>query len=110
MKKIKGQKRQGDVLIQQVDSIPNGATKIKHTGKITVAHGEATGHHHTIEADKADWWKDADSSDQFVNLVKEKKPKLLTHQEHAPATVAPRKHMVRRQREYSANLIRRVAD
>lgn len=93
-----------------VEAIPKGATKLKHFGKVTVAHGEATGHHHTIEADKADWWKDADSSDQFVDLTKEKQAKKLVHQEHAPATVAPRKHIVRRQREYSTDLIRRVAD
>lgn len=105
MTKIKGQTRQGDVLTQRVTDIPKTAMKQKHSGSITVALGEATGHHHTIEVDRADWWKDGD--DQFVSLPK---ASPLTHQEHRKISLKRGKHVVRRQREYTPQAIRNVAD
>jgi len=104
-KKIKGQSRQGDVLIQRVSEIPGCAIPQKHSGKIIVALGEATGHHHAIESDRADWWKEGD--DQFVALSRSAP---LTHQEHAPIPLKRGKHIVRRQREYSPEAIRNVKD
>ena len=99
--------RQGDVLIEQVAEIPAGVKRVKpEAGRIILAHGEATGHHHSIDADAANWWK-TDSGEQFVT-VKEKTQ--VVHQEHSPIDLPRGKYRVTRQREYSPEAIRNVAD
>lgn len=116
--KIAGQFRQGDVLIEYVDSIPASAKRVSKRGlkRITVAHGEATGHHHSIDIDAADWWKAPSGAakgndamqEQFVEIKHET---ALVHQEHARIDLAPGKTArVIRQREYTPEAIRNVAD
>ncbi len=98
--------RQGDVLIERVASVPTEAQKLKSSKRITLALGEATGHHHTLECDDpADWWKRGD--EQFVSLSS---TSILTHQEHAPIDLSPGIYRVTRQREYSPEAIRNVQD
>jgi hypothetical protein len=100
--------RQGDVLIQRVTSIPASAIVAKRIeGKIILAYGEATGHHHAIgETDSADWWKDGEV--QFLEIPKT--GATVTHQEHSPIALPPGKYRVTRQREYSPEAIRNVRD
>ena len=100
--------RQGDVLIRRISSIPTSAKAQKpENGRIILAHGEATGHHHSIEADAADWWKSADSDEQFVSV---KSHTAVVHQEHAPIDLPPGKYSILRQKEYTPQQIRNVAD
>lgn len=111
-RKIKTQFRQGDILIEAVEEVPSSAVKQKpDNGRIIVAHGEVTGHHHSLEADLADWWKeegkDALVADQFVSV---QRPTALVHQEHARVPLNQGTYRVRRQREYSPEAIRNVAD
>lgn len=97
--------RQGDVLIERVEQIPKTANRA--TGRIILAHGEATGHHHAIdERDPADWWKEADGT-QYVHA---RGNSTVTHQEHAPILLPPGKYKVMRQVEYAPEAIRNVAD
>lgn len=99
--------RQGDVLIERITALPKGLTKQKHAGRIILAFGEVTGHHHSLaEADLADWWKDG-KGEQFLTV---KETALVEHQEHAPITLEPGHYRVKRQREYSPEAIRNVAD
>src|SRR5258708_19010016 len=99
------QYRQGDVLIEEWPSaIPDNAVK-QPKGRAILAHGEATGHHHSLEIDPADWWKT--DSEQFVTITK---PTRVVHQEHAPVSLPAGKYRVRRQREYTPAAIRNVAD
>ena len=99
--------RQGDVLIERVRTIPDELTQQKPVdGRVILAYGEATGHHHSIEADAADWWKDSDG-EQFVTV---RKSTSVVHQEHAPIALEPGNYRVRRQREYTPQAIRNVAD
>ena len=113
MKKNPNLFRQGDVILQRLPdgtSLPVDAAKQKRSSRITLALGEVTGHHHTLELeDPADWWKKGEgvSHEQFVDL---KKGGTLTHQEHAPIDLPPGKYRVRIQREYSPQEIRSVAD
>jgi len=102
------QYRQGDVLIERVEEIPRGIKRQKHKGKIVLALGEATGHHHCLETEAyaADWWK-TDGGDQFVET---RASAVITHQEHAPIPLPAGRYRVRRQREYSPEAIRNVAD
>ena len=109
MKKNKMQiYRQGDVLVQRVKSVPSTAkAQSPINGRVILAYGEVTGHHHSIEADAADWWKSADTDDQFIDV---KQPTQLVHQEHSAVALKLGKYRVSRQREYSPAAIRNVAD
>lgn len=74
--------RHGDVTIHRIQKLPEGAKKIKHDGKFTVALGEATGHHHTLYAN--------DMKVYEVNgtyLLHLPSPTPLRHQEHEEVIV-----------------------
>lgn len=99
--------RQGDVLIEEVAKLPTGLTKQKPTtGRAILALGEATGHHHSVDIDRADWWKDG-AGEQFLSVTDEAE---VTHQEHETITLPPGNYRIRRQREYTPEAIRNVAD
>lgn len=102
--------RQGDVLIERIEEIPQTAAKQRSGKKILLAHGEVTGHHHALEAeDPADWWKVEGSQldEQFV-VVRSRA--LVTHEEHGTIELPKGKYRVTRQREYTPQEIRRVQD
>lgn len=103
---IQKQFRQGDVLIERVEKIPVGMQKQHAKGRIILAHGEATGHHHSLARDAADWWK-GEGEEQFLELSR---PASVTHQEHAAVELPAGRYRVTRQREYSPEAIRNVAD
>ena len=103
----KHQYRQGDVLLLLVASIPPEATEGKRDGgRIVLAYGEVTGHAHTIETDTATPFITPDGELYIVvDEVSE-----LVHQEHAAIALEPGAYRVVRQREYSPEAIRNVAD
>jgi len=103
--KIKGQYRQGDVLIQQVDKTKLGEFVAENRDRVILAHGEATGHHHSVmECDEAV------VGETRVIIPRANRPQVI-HQEHAPiALKRGRAHIVRRQTEYTPGPIRNVAD
>jgi hypothetical protein len=102
--KKKNQFRQGDVLIERVAAVPAGSKKQK--GRVILAHGEATGHAHEVDQAVAEAWK-GDNGDLTVKV---KKKSAVTHQEHAPIPVRRGAYRITRQREYSPEAIRNVAD
>lgn len=124
--KIKGQYRQGDLLIERVKDAeaPPGS---KRALSIVLAEGEATGHHHVLRAgeepDAADWWKEngperqtatvptfnwwQEGEAQFFALAE---PARVSHEEHGAIQLGGGTHRVIRQREYTPTEIRRVAD
>jgi len=108
--------RQGDVLIELVETLPTTATKQKRSRRIILAHGEVTGHHHALEvADPADWWKTADEKPSTTGLAGEifltvKTKAKVTHQEHATVDLPAGTYRVTRQREYSPEAIINVKD
>lgn len=104
MKKVKFQARQGDVLIESTNALPALAKRAK--GRVVLAEGEATGHAHEIDQDAGEAWKE---HGQTVAVVATR-PTQVKHQEHAPIELAPGKYKVTRQREYSPEAIRNVAD
>lgn len=102
--------RQGDVLIERVAELPKGLKQQPKGEQIILALGEATGHHHSVEVeepDRADWWKSEDGSAQFLDLAA---PARVTHQEHAAIELPAGRYRVTRQREYSPEEVRNVAD
>ena len=99
--------RQGDVLIERVDTaIPAGAEKVKpDAGRVILAYGEVTGHAHALDSRLAQMYRwEGDE------LIEVKKGAVITHEEHAPIPLEPGVYRIRHQREYHPQELRRVED
>ena len=99
--------RQGDVLIVAVDKLPENLSPVpRENGAVVLAHGEATGHTHAVRAKNATLY--SANAERFLRVTK--RSVALLHEEHSPITIAPGVYKVIRQREYSPEEIRNVAD
>jgi hypothetical protein len=92
--------RQGDVLLVEVSSMPEGAKQKDNV----LALGEVTGHSHTIEGAEV-YLKDGN---QYV-IVKQKQA-VVNHQEHKQIQVPKGIYSVVIQREYDVLANRLVMD
>lgn len=103
--------RQGDILIlATTEPIPAAAQPVaREHGRIVLAHGEVTGHAHVIDSENALFLTvDLDEmTDRFLRVEQEVQ---VFHDEHGTITLPPGEYVVRRQREYSPEEIRRVTD
>lgn len=99
--------RQGDVLLKAGASLlPKKAKKVRaQKGRLILARGEATGHHHSVDASACDLFS---LDGKMVLVVHE--PTTIQHQEHTAIEVQPGTYWVVGQREYSPQEIRRVQD
>ena len=100
--------RQGDVLIERVARINRDKPMKREDGKVVLAHGEVTGHAHAI-ADEAVEQFQADAPG-VTHLEIREAVAMLKHEEHGTIELPRGKYIVRRQREYSPEEIRNVAD
>lgn len=100
--------RQGDILLIPVDEIPKGLPR--HEGRLILARGEAHNHAHVIDDPAAVLWGD-ELDARFlevtaeVDLVHTSNPK-----DHDTLAVPAGFYQVRRQREYTPEAVRLVAD
>lgn len=100
------QYRQGDVLLVSIPEFPKGAIDVTpKNDKIVLAEGEATGHAHAIMA--RDVVARMVGVSLYLHVIRET---ILKHEEHGDINVVPGHYEVRRQREYSPEEIRNVAD
>ncbi|HEY8723470.1 MAG TPA: hypothetical protein VIL92_06375 [Gaiellaceae bacterium] len=105
--------RQGDVLLIPIAKIPTNAKSVKHeNGRLILARGEVTGHHHSIAKQAG---VELVTAEQATELrmwltITTGEPVALTHQEHATIMLPPGQYERRIQREYSPEQIRNVAD
>lgn len=101
--------RQGDVLLEAVEALPDGATAYPREldGRVILAHGEATGHAHAFEENYVSEYRQG--VDRFV-VIQGGASAFLKHEEHTHHQVPPGIYKIRRQREYSHTEIRNVAD
>lgn len=83
--------RQGDLLIQEVDSLPKD---IKKRENRIILWGEATGHKHQLTTGSVFDGKDGAI---YLELLKGGK---IVHDEHNPISLKKGKYAVIRQREY----------
>ena len=97
--------RQGDVMLVRVDRVPEGAKEVARRS-LVLAEGEVTGHTHRIVDEDAVMLTTAEAA-TFVKLAKKSQ---LVHEEHATIDIPAGTYRVVRQREYSPEAIRRVAD
>lgn len=108
MKKNPNQARQGDVFLEKVTSLPEGAKKQAKDarGRVVLAYGEVTGHAHAIVSDLVEPYV-ADG----VLYVKADGTVELRHEEHG--TIELTKGIWKKaipQREYTPEEIRDVRD
>jgi hypothetical protein len=102
--------RQGDVLIVPVSSMPKKLEPIpRENGRVVLAHGEVTGHAHAIAAEGAALFRDPRLMAIFM-AVGTDGPVKLEHEEHGTIEIPPGSYQIVRQREYSPEEIRNVAD
>ena len=104
--------RQGDVLIVPCKSIPATASiALPEAGRLIVARGEATGHHHSFPWMRgATLFRDDGAGSGGAQYVKVEQETPLEHQEHTALVVAPGVYEVRIQRTMASGLVRRVED
>jgi hypothetical protein len=99
--------RQGDVLIEQIQLLPENLKPFKRdNGKIVLAYGEVTGHAHVIGEEKAKSFVD----ESGVLYIAVERPVILKHEEHAEIPLPPGIYKITHQREYSPEAIRNVLD
>jgi hypothetical protein len=104
------QYRQGDVFIVPVSKTPEILEPIaRENGRIVLAHGEVTGHAHAIKSPKAALFRDPKLAAIFLQVTGDA-PVALEHEEHSTIHLPPGDYQVIRQREYSPEAIRNVAD
>ena len=95
-------KRQGDILIIKINSIPGDA--IKQKSRI-LAEGEATGHMHELDSGEV-----YEKNGTLYFKVEDNNTTTLNHPEHKAVTFEPGTYKVIRQREYEPQGWRYVAD
>jgi hypothetical protein len=95
--------RQGDVLLVPVTEMPHGRPVEADAGRLVLARGEATGHHHSVAVEDGELVDAAEGV--FLRIMA---PTPLEHQEHAPITLQPGVYRVVRQREYAPGAIDRL--
>lgn len=100
--------RQGDVLITKVDGkLPEGAMPVSPDtrNRLILAEGEATGHAHAVTATAAALFM----VDQMM-MLQVLEDTQVQHEEHGFIDLDPGLYKIDRQREYSPEAIRYVAD
>ena len=104
--------RQGDVLLVPVEETPADVVPVAvEDGRLILARGEATGHHHSIAfADRVALFREDGSGGGLFLSVTGPAPVVLEHQEHHALQIPPGNFEVRRQKEYAPEQIRRVED
>lgn len=98
--------RQGDVLIIPVDSVPAGLTRVD---RCTLALGEKTGHHHTIDENAIGY---GTSESGLANYFEVTSPEgaFLNHDEHHTLKIPQGTYRKVIQSEYRKKVFQRVRD
>lgn len=99
--------RQGDILLVKTDDNVSGAEVLRENGRLILAHGEATGHTHSISCQNARLYL---NGSRMLLKVNGSSPIQLTHEEHASISVPGGLYHVVRQREYSPKEVKYVSD
>jgi hypothetical protein len=102
--------RQGDVLIVPIGKLPAGLKPVEREhGRLVLAYGEVTGHAHAIRDKRAALFRDPKLAAIFMHVSGDG-PVALDHQEHDTIHIPPGDYQIIRQREYTPDAIRNVAD
>lgn len=97
--------RQGDVLIRRIDELPTQKLVKRASG--VLAEGEVTGHAHRVEDLTA---TEVYECGEGLYMRVGAEGVRIVHEEHAPIVLPAGDYEIVRQREYSPEEIRNVAD
>jgi len=98
--------RQGDLLFRRIEDLPLENLTERENGHIL--EGEATGHIHRLKDTVV-----AKVLETFAGLrmfIRAEKPAEIIHEDHDTITLPPGNYEVIRQREYTPEAIRQIAD
>ena len=117
MKTFTNQAAQGDLLIKRIDSIPSDAKPIKaDKGQFIVAHSE-TGHNHVIaERPNVSMYTTGDPMVSYLQVVEscDEVETIIEHlrnfDTHESIKIPNGNYEIRRQREYTPEGWRQIAD
>lgn len=103
--------RQGDILIVS-GAVPESAVPVEaEGGKLILARGEVTGHHHAVLEREATLFRPGEASELADSFLRVRSGgAVLTHQEHASIAIPAGDYIVRRQVEWTPKEVVRVAD
>lgn len=103
------QVRQGDVFVESCEKPAERDLKPVDLdkGRVILAYGEVTGHAHAISGRHAKLFDVRGWVDRLLVVTK---ATALMHEEHSRIKLPPGTYRVKRQREYSPEEIRNVAD
>jgi hypothetical protein len=108
---VQNQARQRDVLLIRVPQHRAASPVAPEDGRLVLAHGEVTGHHHSFAlADRIALFREDGSGGGLFLSVGGDAPAKLEHQEHSTIPIAPGTYRALRQRTFHAGMARRVAD
>lgn len=113
MKKYKGGSvAQGDVLIRQIDKLPDGLQEAKPEGGYHIVTHSETGHHHVVLERQAQML--IDRTNEFIAYLRVNEPcelkHLREHDTHESIEFPPGNYEIIRQRESAPQGWRRAAD
>ena len=101
--------RQGDVLLVRVADPPVDVRPLpREAGRLVLAHGEVTGHAHVVADPEAELVTREQADELYLMVYGEQA--LLEHDEHDAIPLAEGCYRVIRQREYTPESVRFVAD
>ena len=112
MKKFNRIAAQGDIMILKVAELPTNVDEVESEGNhVIVTHSE-TGHHHVMEREAVTLFECKDNElEGFLVVHREAELKhLRPHDTHESIMFDPGVYKIRRQREYTPEGFRRVAD
>ena len=98
----------GDVLLRGIDKLPRGATLVERKGgRLILAEGEATGHHHAVAEKAATLWEI--KGELYLEALE---PVTITHEEHKTLPIPAGIYQIGRVREYDyfSEMERQVRD
>jgi hypothetical protein len=97
--------RQGDVLVmsapKQLKAKAGAVVPRSADGRVILAAGEVTGHHHAIAERGCELRTLPDTDDRFLSIMAASGCELV-HEEHDTIVLPPGEYVVRIQREYTA--------
>ena len=122
--------RQGDVLLRQIDKIPESAQPIDTPGRVVLALGEVTNHAHAFYDGRVKYFRDdalavgsntttkmigdGPTGRAFIQVLEDANdknlPALLRHEEHTAIPVPPGDYEIIRQSEFVGEAVRQVED
>lgn len=103
---------QGDLTLVRIDAFPQNLKKVPAKAGVHVLQHSETGHHHVVDASKADLYTAGDAFVAFLEVTQEAAHvrHLRGHDTHKTIVLPPGKFRVCRQTEYTPEGLRAVAD